>query len=159
MGTAVIGQKNIYVIGAVNNCLVVNFPSGMYYRAVVIRCEEKHFSLFRLGLENAASKSDPEIGQFLEYLNDEGYDCVAVCRPNGNLSGIAYMPADGDHHVAYHPHVIFNLDDPIDAVIVQRALDANVHAITSEETTVTKVLESLMGQGLIGAIHTHLVGE
>lgn len=154
MGTVVIHAEKIMVIGDPQDCLlVVNIkgPASEFYRAIVVRCPRKHHDLYRLAFEAKAAEGTIAISQFLDYLSEEGHHYVKVWRPYHCDFMITYQAPDEEDYLCHKDYIIMNMDDSVDATIVQRVFDYSTVELNNGTVTPFEILNRLADQALISS--------
>lgn len=150
MGVVVVGKERVFVVGPMND-VVVCFPpedstTTKWLRAVVAICpaDEKAYveTIIKEPLKGGYTYTMRDAAH---YLTRKGVTITAVQGSVDTRLDIALIGKDNtDEFVRGMPFAILNKADPIESIIVQRAMDAV--GMTCNPAT---ILQSLIDQGLI----------
>lgn len=150
MGVVVVGKERVFVVGSMDD-VVVCFPpkdhlTTAWLRAVVAVCpaKEKAYveTIIKEPLKGGATYT---LRDAAHYLTSKGVSIASIQRSFEDQYQIAVVSKDDtDEIIIGMPYAIFNKADPIESIIVQRAMDA-----VGKTCYPATILQSLIDQGLI----------
>jgi hypothetical protein len=120
------------------------------YQAILVKCSHLDVPFYKDTLRDCADK-EGRVERFLEHINRQGLDVVTVEKNEQGENKIFYIRPDDSRYEVTKPAVIVKVDDTVDPVIAQRAMDvwSKNSRRTPYPTKLVHEIESLVTQQLI----------
>lgn len=126
------------------------FRGHYRYKAVVVKCDHRNVAFYRDTLRDAEEK-EGRVERFLDYIKRQGLDLVIVEKDESSHTKISYIRPDNTRYEVTQPAVIVKVDDSVDPLIAQRAMDvwATNSRHTPHPTELVHEIEHLVERGML----------
>jgi hypothetical protein len=119
------------------------------YQAILVKCEHRDVKFYKDTLHDCEGK-EGRVERFLDHIKRRGLDVVTVEKVQDE-NKIFYVRPDDTRYEVTKPAVIVKVDDSVDPIIAQRALDVWYRNSLNRPypTSLVHEIEALVAQQLL----------
>ncbi|WDS62162.1 hypothetical protein [Pseudomonas phage D6] len=157
MSVVVVSKTEIHeIVDGPRNWITFTFNpnDNGHFVAILVKCNEADGNFYR-DIMHEASCDLGRIKRFLQYLARRGTDVIYVyLMPDGTREIMYYAPDSA--HVIKNDAAIVRVDDSVDPVIMQRAMDKDkwIREQIGQPYNVANSIDHLISNGLVSTKHT-----